>query len=271
MEGSVIREGDRVRISARLVRAETEEYLWAERYDRELADVLALQDEVASAIAKAIDRRLHEPSGITPGRVDPEVYLLDLRGRHYRHLRTEAGFRSALRLYEEAIARDATYAPAHLGVAESLNMLSNYGIVPPQDVRPRALAAVQQALALDNQSADAHRVLAFFHWQFDFAWKPAILEYERALELDPNSAAITYWFGAYLGVIGFFDQSYQLLDRAQRLDPLSLIVPSVQGWVRFFNRRFEDALPFYRQVLRTDPDFHLALWFLGEALVEMQI
>ena len=270
VEGSVLRARDRVRISARLVRAETDEYLWAERYDRELADVLALQDEVARAIAHSIDQTLHPRTAAVPRRVDPEVYLLDLRGRHFWHQRTETGFRSALRLFEDAAARDPTYAPAYVGIAESLNMLANYGLVPPQEIRPRSLAAARRALELDENSAEAHRLLAFIHWQFAFEWQEAIAEYERSLELDPHSPGTTYWFGAYLAVIGFFDRAHQLLNRARELDPLSLVVPSVQGWTHIFARQFEDALPYLEQVLRIDPSFHLALWFQGEALVELQ-
>ena len=270
VEGSVLRARDRVRISVRLVRAATDEYLWAERYDRELADVLTLQDEVARAIAQSIDQTLHGRAASAPRRVDPEVYLLDLRGRHYWHQRTEAGFRSALRLFEDAAARDPTYAPAFVGIAESFNMLANYGLLPPRQIRPRSLAAARRALELDPNSADAHRLLAFIHWQFGFEWEAAIAEYERALELDAHSPATNYWFGAYLAVIGFFERSYQLLDRAREFDPLSLVVPSVQGWTRIFARRFEEALPFFEEVLRIDPDFHLALWFQGEALVELE-
>jgi len=270
LEGSVLRSRERVRISARLVRAETDEYLWAERYDRELADVLSLQDEVARAVAQAIDKTLHGRSATAPRRVDPEVYLLDLRGRHFWHQRTETSFRSALRLFEDAAARDPTYAPAYVGIAESLNMLANYGLVPAREIRPRSLAAAQRALELDPASADAHRLLAFVRWQFEFNWQAAIAEYERSLELDPHSPTTTYWFGAYLAVIGFFARSYELLDRAHELDPLSLVVPSVEGWAHIFERRFEEALPLLEGVLRINPDFHLALWFQGEALVELE-
>ncbi len=162
VEGSVLRAGDRVRISARLVRAATGESLWAERYDRELANVLTLQDEVARAIAHAIDQTLHGRAAITPPRrIDPEVYLLDLRGRHAWHQRTETGFRSALQMFEDAAARDPTYAPAYVGIAESLNMLANYGFVSPRQIRPRSLAAARRALELEPDSADAHRLLAF--------------------------------------------------------------------------------------------------------------
>lgn len=269
VEGSVLRAGDRVRISARLVQSDTDECLWAERYDRDLADVLTLQDEVARAIANAVDATLRGATPAAPRRVDPEVYLLDLRGRHLWHQRTEAAFRAALGLFEEAIRRDPTYAPAYVGMADSLNMLSNFGFVPPQDILPRASAAVRHALDLDPQSAEAHRVLAFVHWQFEFNWNGALAEYERALEIDPNSAVTIYWFGMFLAVIGWYPRSYRMLERAQQLDPLSLLIPSAQGWVRFFARRFTDALPFYEHVLRIDPNFYFALWFQGQTLTEL--
>jgi TolB-like protein/tetratricopeptide (TPR) repeat protein len=269
VEGSVLRSGSRVRISARLVDVQTEECLWAERYDRDLADVLALQDDVARAVAASVGRALQGQAPDPRRRVDPEVFLLDLRARHLWHQRTEAGFRAALRVFDEAVARDPAYAPAYLGIAESLNMLANYGLLPPKEVRPRALAAVERALELDPDSADAHRLLAFVHWQYDFRWQDAVREYERALELAPNSPDTTYWFGACLAVIGDLRRSDEVLGRARALDPLSLIVPSVQGWSRIFARRFEDALPYLDEVLRIDPDFHLALWFRGEALTEM--
>lgn len=270
VEGSVLRAGDRVRIAVRLVRAATDACLWAERYDRELADVLALQDEVARAIAGSIDRTLRPAPARPPRRVDPEVYLLDLRGRHHWHQRTEAGFRAALAAFEEAVARDPTYAPGHVGIAESLNMLANYGFVPPPQVLPRSMAAVQRALELDEASSDAHRVLAFAEWQFRFAWERAIAAYERALALSPNSPGATYWFGVCLAVVGHFERAHRMLLRAQELDPLSLVVPSVRGWAHVFARRHEEALPFFDAVLRIDPDFHVALWFQGEALVELQ-
>lgn len=269
VEGSVLRSGTRVRISVRLVDTESEEYLWAERYDRDLSDVLALQDEVARAIAQSVDRTLQARSASPPRRLDPEVYLLDLRGRHLWHQRTEAGFRAALGAFEESVARDPMYAPAYIGIAESYNMLANYGVLPSSQVRPRVLAAVRRALEIDPGLAEAHRVLAFVHWQFAFRWQEAITEYERAIELAPDSPSVTYWFGVYLAVIGFFERSDELLERARALDPLSLVVPSVQGWSRIFARRFEAALPYLDEVLRIDPAFHLALWFRGEALTEL--
>ena len=272
VEGSVFRAGDRVRISAQLIRAATDEHMWAERYDRKLEDILALQDQLARAIAGEVDAVLQAPPGAvrpTPRKVDPEVYLLDLRGRHANEKRNESGFRTGVEVFQQAIDRDPTYAPAYAGLAESLSMLANYGIVAPPEVMPRILAAAQKALDLDESSADAHRVLAFVRWQFEFAWQEAMTEYERALELGPNSALTNYWFGIFLAVIGFFDRAHVLLKRAQERDPLSLVIPAVQGWTYFFARRFEEAIPYYRRVLAVDANHYVALWFLGETLVEL--
>ena len=276
VQGSILRLGERVRIQARLVRGEGDELLWAERYDRPLEDVLTLQAEVAEAIAHAVGGTLSGPRATAAERragprrkVDPEVYLLDLQGRHQWNRRTEEGFRTGLRHFRDAVDRDPTYAPAWVGIADCYGMLANYGHQPPREIHPAARAAVDRALALDPGSAEAHRALAFVHWQFEFDWRPAIEEYERALALDPHSMLTNYWYGAYLGVIGDHDRGLELLAHAAELDPLSLLIPAVQGWLRYFARRFEEALPWYDRVLALDPTLFVCLWFRGETLVEL--
>ena len=267
VEGSVLRSGDRVRISARLMRVESGEYLWAERYDRELADIFALQDEVARAIAQAIGRTLRPMASSGSRRVDHEIYLLDLRGRHFTQQRNEAGYRSALAMFEEAASRDPLYAPAWVGIADSLNNLANHGFVAVQEIRARSLAAVRRALELDETSEEAHRVLAFCESTRD--WNRAIAHYERALDLNPYSASTNYWFGCCLATVGQFERAHELLRRAHELDPLSLIVPTVQGVTYAYARSYDEALPFFSQVLGVDPDFHPALWYQGRVLVEL--
>jgi serine/threonine protein kinase/Flp pilus assembly protein TadD len=272
VEGSIFRAGDRVRINAQLVKATTDEHLWAERYDRKMEDVLALQDDVVRAIIQEVNATLNLPMQErrrTQPKIDPEVYLLVLRGRHSLEKRTEGSFRAALDFFQKAIDLDPTYAPAYVGLADAQSMFANYGFVPPNEILARSLAAVERALELDETSADAHRVLAFIHWQFQFEWKKAITEYERSLELDPNSAIANYFFGIFLGVVGLYRKAEVFLQRAAEKDPLSLVIPSVQGWILFFERRFEEAIPCFHRVLAIDPNYHLALWFMGETLVEM--
>ena len=273
VEGSVLRAGNRVRITAQLVEAETDNHLWAQRYDRDLDDVLTLQDEVARDIVRHVDATIKGSSDGEPAarkKVDPEVYLLDLKGRHYWSQRTEESFRHAVECFEEAIRLDPSYARAYVGLADAVSGFANYGLVPPAEILPKAQTALKRALELDPESAEAYRIQAFIDWQIDFDWEAAIESYERALELDPNSALTIYWYGVYLSVIGRFERSFRMLDRALELDPMSLLVLSVQGWVRYFARQYQASLPYYEKVLDLDPDFHLALWFQGQSLTELE-
>ncbi len=271
VQGTVLRAGGRVRITAQLVRADTDEHLWAESYEREMRDVLTLQAEVAQAIAHQVDVRLAPRLERPAGRrqVEPEVFLLDLEGRHFIALRGEQAFRRALTCFQRAIAADPTYAPAHAGLAEAYAMLGNYGVAPPAEVQAPALAAAERALRLAPDLAEARRTLALLRWQFAFDWRAAEQEYRRALELDPHSSLLHYWLGIFWGVQGRFDRSLESLERARGLDPLSLNVVAVTGWMHYFARRFRDALPYYRHALSVDPNHLLAHWFLGEALVEL--
>jgi TolB-like protein/tetratricopeptide (TPR) repeat protein len=288
VQGTVLRDGGRVRITAQLVRADTDEHLWAESYEREMRDVLTLQAEVAQAIAHQVDVRLapqekppekrpEKPPGKrseiprVAGRrqVEPEVFLLDLEGRHFIAQRGEGAFRKASLCFERAIAADPTYAPAHAGLAEAYAMLGNYGAAPPAEVEAPAREAAERALRLAPDLAEAHRTLALVRWQFAFDWRAAEQGYHRALELDPNSSLVHYWQGICWGVQARFDSSLDALERARGLDPLSLNVVAVTGWMHYFASRFREALPYYRHVLAVDPNHLLARWFLGEALVEL--
>lgn len=273
VDGSVLRSGDRVRVHAQLLLAASDEHLWAGRYDRRLEDVLELHSELARAIVEEVNVKLtpQERARIVRPRpqVDPEVYLLELEGRHIWARRTEQAFREALDKFEQAIARDPLYAPAWVGVADCHNMLGNYGILPPREVHEPARAAARRALDLDPGSAEAHRALALMHWNFEFAWQAAESEYRLAAELDPNSSLVHYWHGVCLGIQGRFEESFRELDRARELDPLALHVACVTGWMHYHSRRYAEALPWYEQVLAADGQYLMGQWLLGEALVEL--
>ena len=273
VDGSVLLSGDRVRVHAQLLLAASDEHLWAGRYDRRLEDVLELHSELAHAIVEEVNVKLtpQERARFVEPRpqVDPEVYLLDLEGRHVWQRRTEAAFREALGKYEQAIARDPGYAPAWVGVADCHNMLGNYGILPPSEVHGPARAAALRALELDPGSAEAHRALALMHWNFEFAWPEAEAEYRRAAELDPNSSLVHYWHGVCLGIQGRFAESFLALALARELDPLALHVTSVIGWMHYHSRRYAESLPYYQQVLAADGQYLMGHWLLGEAYVEL--
>jgi TolB-like protein len=272
VEGTVLCVGGKVRISARLISAEDDELLWAERFDRDLSEVLEVQSEVAQAIAREVHSRLGRGRirKLPPRRqVDPEVYLLDLQGRHYLTLRTEAGFRSAIQCFDEATRRDPTYAPSFVGLADGHNMLVNFGMIPVKQGVPATKAALGKALELDPDSAEAHRALATIRWIAEFDWPGAEREYRLAIGLDPNSALTRYWYGMFQGIWGRFDDGIVELGRALDLDPLSQIVVAGIGWIHYFARRYDEALRYYDKTLQVDPAFFLGRWWRGEALIEL--
>lgn len=273
VDGSVLRAGDRVRVHAQLLLAASDEHLWAGRFDRHLENVLALQSELARAIVDEVNVKLtpQERARIAQERprVDPEVYLLELEGRHIWNRRTEQAFLEALGKFQQAIARDPDYAPAWVGIADCQNMLGNYGILPPREVHGPARAAALHALELDPGSAEAYRALAQLHWNLEFDWAAAEAAYQQGARLDPNSSLVHYWHGVCLGVQGRFAESFAALARARELDPLALHVLSVIGWMHYHSRRYAESLPYYEQVLARDSDYLMGHWLLGEACVEL--
>lgn len=273
VEGSVTRAGNRVRVHAQLLRASTDQHLWAERYDRELRDVLALQSELATSIVDAIQIKLSPDERTRLSRprpqVDPEVYTLDLVGRFVLNRRTEEAFRHALRCFEQALRRDPTYAPAWVGVADCFNMLGNYGFLPPIKVHLPARSAALRALELDEQSAEAHRALAQMAWNYEFDWEAAEREYITAAQLNPQSSLVLWWYGTFLGIQARFDEGLVHLRRARELDPLAVNIIAITGWMHYFARQYEEAIPYYREVLAIDPYSVMTHWMLGEALVEL--
>ena len=234
--------------------------------------MLSLQADVAQAVAREVDVQLTplERQDFAHRRqVEPEVFLLDLEGRHFVARRTEDGFRRALGCFQRAIQLDPTFAPAHAGLAEAYAMLGNYGIAPPREVHAPARAAAERALELDPGLAEARRTLALLKWQFEFDWTGAEEEYRRALALGPHSALAHWWHGTFYGIQGRFEECRSEHERALALDPLALNVVAVMGWMLYFARRHREALSFYRRVLEVDPDHLMGRWFLGEALIEL--
>jgi TolB-like protein len=203
IEGGVQRSGERLRVTARLIRADTDEHLWSGQFDGDLPDVLDLQSAIAHQIAVEVQARLGRGLISTPGKrrqVDPEVFLLDLQGRHLLTQRTEAAFRLALQRFQEAMRRDPTYAPAFVGLADAFNMLVNYGFLPVEAGLGRARSALQQAAQLGEDNAEIHRVWAHLHWQCEFDWQAAEREYQAGIAFQPDSAILHYWHGVFLGV-----------------------------------------------------------------------
>jgi TolB-like protein/DNA-binding winged helix-turn-helix (wHTH) protein/Tfp pilus assembly protein PilF len=261
VEGSVLRSGERVRITAQLIHAATDRHLWSESYERDLSDILALQSEVARAIVGEIRTKLtpQEQARLATARsVRPEAYQAYLKGRYFWNKRTEEGFNKGIEYFNQAIAIDPNYALAYVGLADCYNMLNGYDVLPPKDSAPKAKEAATKALKIDETLAEAHASLAYAIAQFDWDWSEAEREFKRAIELNPNYAQAHHWYALYLAMRGQSDEAMIEMRRAQELDPLSLIINANVGWLSYFARRDDQAIEQLQKTLEMDPTFSSA-------------
>ena len=244
LEGSVLRAGDRVHISLKLISVAPERQLWANGYDRDLRDILALHSEIARVIAYAVSAKLtrEEQQLLSAARVvDPEAYAAYLRGRYFlNRLGRVRDLNAALNSFQMAIARDPTYAPAYAGVATCYSIFAN--VTGPKDNFPKAKAAAVKALDLDSTLAEAHGALANIKMLSEWDLTGAGREFERAIELNSNSAAAHASYSNYLSIIGRLDESLAEARRAQQLEPLSIEASRTLRVAYVRARRFDEAL-----------------------------
>jgi eukaryotic-like serine/threonine-protein kinase len=267
IEGSVERSGDQVRITAQLIEAPTDRHLWAKSYERNLGDVLALQDDVALSIAREIKVKLtpQEHTLMASARpVNPEAYESYLRGRYYWNRRTSEATKKALDYLNEAIAKDPTYALAYAGLADCYIILAHSGVIVAEEAQPKARAAAQRALELDPLLAEAHTSLAAVREAYDFDWAGAEAEFKRALELNPNYANGHHWYGLMLVNLGRLDEARQQIELARGLDLLSLQIQLNARLVYEAARQFDQAMEVERKVAEMDPTFGGAHFALSE-------
>ncbi len=271
VEGSVQRSGDRVRITAQLLHAPTDRHLWAESYERNMTDVLALQSEVALAIAKEIHAKVapeEETHLINARPVNKEAYELYLKGHYYWNKRD---LKKALEYFEKAIATDSTYGLAYVGVAEVYSRFGYYkiGSMPPKQSFPRAKQALIKALQIDETNAEAHSILAFVRLFYDWDWLAAEKECKRAIELNPSNAEAHHTYSHYLIPMNRFEESLTECKRALELDPLSLIINAHLGEHYRFARESEQAITQEQKALELDQNFFLGHRFLGECYLDI--
>jgi tetratricopeptide (TPR) repeat protein len=261
VEGSVSRAGDRVRITAQLIRAATDEHLWAEGYERDVRDVLALQDEVARAIAGQIKVKLtpSEQAQLAAARpVNAAAHDLYLKGlyvfnegrNHPTPGQRSALLRRSFEYYEQAIAIDPNDALAHAGLARAYHWLASIGY---PEYYPKAKAEALEAIRLDDNLAEAHAALAFSTMQADWDWAGAEREYRRALELNPNYSEAHHGYALYLTQLGRKDDAIAEIERAEELDPLTVAVRYSVGNVYVRVREYDRAITQFRENLDLDP------------------
>ncbi|MGB0105294.1 MAG: tetratricopeptide repeat protein [Candidatus Sulfotelmatobacter sp.] len=266
VEGSVLRSGDRVRITAQLIRTATDRHVWAEAYDGDLKDVLSLQARVAEEITNQVKLNLSsEETGRLrrPRAVNPEAFDLYLHGRYAWNQRNVQGFRQAIEYFNRALEKDPEFALAYSGLADCHTLLTLYG--DGVGNMAEAEAAAEKALQLDSTLAEAHTSLAAVKVLHDWDWQGAEHEFRRAIELNPNFARAHHWYGnLLLGPEGRHEEAIAELERARELDPLSLIINADVGFGYYLAGRYEPALQAYRSVLALNPNFIPVRFYLAK-------
>ena len=267
VEGSVLRSGDKVRITAQLIDARTDRHIWAEEYNRNLSDVIAVEGDVAWRIAQAVRAALtpeeHTRLIATP-QVDPDAYEAYLKGRYFWNKRTPAEIKKAIAYFEESIAHDPHNPLAYDGLADCWHSLGWYGYLSPHETFPRTRAAARRALELDATLGEAYASLAMVSMNYDWDWPAAEREFRKAIELNPNYANAHHWYADYLSAVGRHEEAIAESKRAVELDPISPIINAWLGWRYFFARQYDRAIEQYLKTLEIDPTFAPAHLVLGQ-------
>src|SRR3989441_8151035 len=270
LEGSVQRAADQVRVTVQLINATNDAHLWAESYDRALTDIFTVESEIAKTIADTLRAKLtgsEERMMSKKPTANPEAYEFYLKGRFFWNKRTGVDLRKAIDYFNQAVAKDPSYALAYAGLADAYVLLSGFGAASPKDSLPEAKAAAEKGLDLDGTLGEAHASLAQALLAYDFNFARANREFRRAIELNPNYATAHHWYGeSVLTPLGQFEDGVAELKRALQLDPLSVIINADVGTVLTSARRYDEAIEQLRKTLEMDPSFYYAHYNLGEAL-----
>lgn len=274
VEGAVLREGGRVRVSAQLVRAKPERRLWADRYERDVSSILALQRDVAQMIAAEIRATLtpEEKVLLSGGRpVNAASYEAYLKGRYHWNKASGTALLQARAYFEEAIDRDPGFAHAYVGLANTYAWAYRWdapSLPAPRDAFPRAKAAALKAIALDATLAEAHASLAYIKEAYDWDWEGAERDYRRAIELNPSYPNVRHWYALYLTIPRRFAEAFAHMKRAEELDPLSRAVRRGKGWLYLWSGEYDRAIEQWRMTLELDADFPQAHYALAIAYAQ---
>jgi len=275
VEGSVERSGDRVRITAQLIRASTDTHVWAESYERDLRNILALQSEVARDIANKIEVKLTATEQARLARsnpVDPQAYQAYLEGRYYWNTRTEEGLAKAIEYFRLAIEKDSTYALGYAGLAQSYVTLPSYRILPGTEAFPMAKDAALKALAIDDGLAEAHAVLGAVSAEYDLNLAAAEKEFRRAIDLKPSYSTAHQWYGSnVLFSWGRREEAISQLKRALELDPLSVAINTDFAYVLYLERQNDQSIALLQKTLAIYQNVAAPHFYLGRAYVQKRM
>ncbi len=266
VEGAVMWEGGRVRISAQLIEASTDHHLWAASYDRDLRNVLSMQDEVTRAIVSEVRVKLtaQEQARLAKTHpINPEAFQLYLKGRYYWYKLNPEALQKATAYYRQALDEDPAYAPAYAGLADAYNLVAFFAVLPPSEVMPKAKAAALKALELDDTLAEAHGSLGWASFTYDRDWPAAGKHLERAVALKPAYPLAHSYYSLYLGALGRSEEGLTEAKLALDLDPVSPAIVHYVGVQLYLARRFDEAIEQCRKALELDPSFAPAHGTLG--------
>jgi TolB-like protein/DNA-binding winged helix-turn-helix (wHTH) protein/Flp pilus assembly protein TadD len=268
VEGTISQRAGQVHVTAQLVKANPETHIWAESYERPVAEAGNLQSELAREIAGAVQATMTpaEQARMRRSRAaNAEANLLYLKGKYFWNKRTTEGLREAEKYFQEAIAKDGSFAEAYVGLAGVYILEGGFGTEPATVLLPKAEAAARRALELDPESGEAHAALGLIAMNYEWDWAKAEREYKLALGLSPNDALAHHWYGEFLTGQGRFEEALAELRRAEELDPLSLAITADRGKALYFSRRYDEAIAQLEKALEMDPGFVQAHYVLVRA------
>jgi len=276
VEGTVLRSGERVRITAQLIRVPVERHVWAQSFEGDLRDTLVLQKSVARSIAEQIQATLNqrEQAALEHSKiVSAEAYEAYLKGRYFWNKRTGDGLKKAIEYFNHAIEKNPKYAEAYTGLGDAYALSGDweYGVLSPEDAFPEAKVAAIKALALDDNLAEAHTSLAFILDLYDWDWESAEKEYKRAIALNSGYATAHHWYAWHLIVMGRNGEGIAELRKAQSLDPLSLIISADLADALCIAHLYDESVQQSRRTLEMDPSFAIAHYELGQAFEQKRM
>jgi len=274
IEGTVIRVGDKVQITAELIDGRRDEQIWADIFQGTFDDILALQSQVTLAIAKKIEvaltpeEELHF-AGTKP--INPDAYEAFLKGQFFLDKRTEDGSKMAIHYFEQAIQQDSSYALAHAGLADCYIILGFHAHLEPNEAFQKAKREAQKALSIDNTLAEAHTSLAYISTVYEWDWENAESEFKRAIDLNPNYATAHHWYSTFLHSMGRYDEAIVEIKQAQKLDPVSNMINTDLGEIYHSMHQYDRAIDAFQNVLAMHKGFWRAHWSLAKAYLQKQM
>jgi TolB-like protein/Tfp pilus assembly protein PilF len=265
VEGAVLRVGDRVRITIQLIEAATDQHVWAECYERDLRDILSLQNELSETIAEKIHVKLtpEEKARLASHpQVQPEAYEAYLKGNYFLLKFIPGGPQKAIEYFQFAIEKEPNYGAAYAGLADAYGHLGFWGLVPPNEIIPKLKTAVLKALEIDDTSCEAHTVMGKLKFYYELDRLAAEKEFKRAVELNPNDIQASTIYALCLATMGRLDEAMAEIRRTHDLDPLSIPVSAIVGFHLYVLGRWDEGIDEWRKTLEMEPGFLLSHWFL---------